>query len=43
MPADLYYCTPGPEQPHFLDELCEMADRYPTFKVIPIGKRRWVT
>jgi predicted ferric reductase len=37
--ADLYYCTPGPEQAHFLDELYEIADRYPTFRVIPIRKR----
>ena len=39
IPADLYYWTPGPEQAHFLDELYEIADRYPTFKVIPIRKR----
>jgi predicted ferric reductase len=39
MPADLYYCTPGPEQAHFLDELYDIADRYPTFRVIPIRKR----
>ena len=37
--ADLYYCTPGPEQAHFLDELYDIADRYPTFRVIPIRKR----
>ena len=39
MPADLYYCTPGPEQAHFLDELYDIADRYPTFRVIPLRKR----
>ena len=39
MPADLYYCTPGSEQAHFLDELYDIADRYPTFRVIPIQKR----
>jgi predicted ferric reductase len=39
IPADLYYCTPGPEQAHFLDELYDIADRYPTFRVIPIRKR----
>jgi predicted ferric reductase len=39
VPADLYYCTPGPEQAHFLDELFEIADRYPAFRVIPIRKR----
>jgi predicted ferric reductase len=37
--ADLYYCTPGPEQGHFLDELYDIADRYPTFRVIPMRKR----
>jgi predicted ferric reductase len=37
--ADLYYCTPGPETAHFLDELYDIADRYPTFRVIPIRKR----
>jgi len=36
--ADLYYCTPGAEQAHFLDELFEIADRYPSFRVIPIRK-----
>jgi predicted ferric reductase len=39
MPVDLYYCTPGPEQAHFLDELFEIADRYPAFRVIPMRKR----
>ena len=39
VPADLYYCTPGPEQTHFLDELYEIADRYPAFRVIPIRKK----
>jgi predicted ferric reductase len=34
--ADLYYCTPGAEHAHFLDELFDIADRYPTFRVIPI-------
>ena len=36
--ADLYYCTRRAEQAHFLDELFEIADRYPTFRVIPIRK-----
>jgi predicted ferric reductase len=36
--ADLYYCTPGAEHAHFLDELFEIADRYPSFRVIPIRK-----
>src|SRR5436190_5020516 len=39
IPADLYYCTPGPEQAHFLDELFEIADCYPAFRVIPIRKK----
>jgi predicted ferric reductase len=39
MPADLYYCTPGPEQAHFLDELYDIADRCPAFRVIPIRKQ----
>jgi predicted ferric reductase len=39
MPVDLYYCTPGPEQAHFLDELFDIADRYPTLRVIPMRKR----
>jgi predicted ferric reductase len=39
IPADLYYCTPGPEQAHFLDELYDIADRHPTFRVIPMRKR----
>jgi len=39
VPADLYYCMPGPEQAHFLDELYDIADRYPTFRVIPMRKR----
>ena len=39
MPADLYYCMPGPEQAHFLDELYDIADRHPTFRVIPMRKR----
>lgn len=37
-PADLYYCTPGAEQAHFLDELYDIADRHPRFRVIPIRK-----
>lgn len=37
--ADLYYCTPGAEQAHFLDELFEIADRYPAFRVVPIRKK----
>ena len=37
--ADLYYCTPGPEHAHFLDELFDIADRYPAFRIIPIRKR----
>jgi predicted ferric reductase len=36
--ADLYYCTPGAEHAHFLDELFDIADRYPSFRVIPIRK-----
>ncbi len=36
---DLYYCTEGPEHAHFLDELFELADRVPQFRVIPIRKR----
>jgi predicted ferric reductase len=36
--ADLYYCTPGAEHAHFLDELFDIADRYPAFRVIPIRK-----
>ena len=38
LPVDLYYCTPAAEQAHFLDELYGIADRYPTFRVIPIRK-----
>ena len=38
IPIDLYYCTPGAEQAHFLDVLYEIADRYPRFRVIPIRK-----
>jgi len=37
--ADLYYCMPGPEQAHFLDELYEIADRHPTLRVVPIRKK----
>jgi len=36
--ADLYYCTPAAEHAHFLDELFEIADRCPGFRVIPIRK-----
>ena len=36
--ADLYYCTPGAEQHHFLAELYDIADRFPEFKVIPMHK-----
>jgi len=36
--ADLYYCTQRAEHAHFLDELFDIADRYPTFRVIPIRK-----
>jgi predicted ferric reductase len=36
--ADLYYCTPRAEHAHFLDELFDIADRYPAFRVIPIRK-----
>jgi predicted ferric reductase len=36
--VDLYYCTPGAEQAHFIQELYEIADRYPRFRVIPIRK-----
>ena len=39
IPADLYYCMPGPEQAHFLDELYDIADRHPAFRVIPMRKR----
>jgi len=38
LPVDLYYCTPGADQAHFLDELYAIADRYPTLRVIPIRK-----
>jgi predicted ferric reductase len=36
--ADLYYCTPAAEHAHFVDELYDIADRYPAFRVIPIRK-----
>ena len=36
--ADLYYCTPGAEQHHFLTELFDIAERHPEFKVIPMRK-----
>jgi predicted ferric reductase len=38
IPIDLYYCTPGAEQAHFLDVLYDIADHYPRFRVIPIRK-----
>jgi predicted ferric reductase len=38
MAADLYYCTPGAEQHHFLAELYDIADRYPPLRVIPMRK-----
>jgi predicted ferric reductase len=38
MAADLYYCTPRAEHAHFLEELFDIADRYPSFRVIPIRK-----
>jgi predicted ferric reductase len=37
--VDLYYCTTGPEQAHFIDELFELADRNPRLRVIPIRRR----
>jgi predicted ferric reductase len=36
---DLFYCTEGPEHAHFIDELYELADRVPQFRVIPVRKR----
>jgi predicted ferric reductase len=36
---DLYYCTEGPEHAHLIDELYEIADRDPRFRVIPVRKR----
>jgi len=36
---DLYYCTQEAEQAYFLEELFELADRNPRFRVIPIRKR----
>lgn len=36
--ADLYYCTPSAEQAYLIDELYEIADRHPRFRVIPIRK-----
>jgi len=35
---DLYYCTEGPNQAHFLDELFEISDHHPNFRVVPIRK-----
>ena len=37
-PIDLYYCTPGAEQAHFIESLYEIADRFPRFRVVPIRK-----
>jgi len=36
---DFYYCTEGAEHAHFFDELCEIADSDPRFRVIPVRKR----
>jgi len=38
LPIDLYYCTPGAEQAHFIESLYEIADRFPRFRVVPIRK-----
>ena len=38
LPVDLYYCTLGADQAHFIGELYDIADRYPGFRVIPIRK-----
>jgi predicted ferric reductase len=38
MAADLYYCTQAADNAHFLDELFDIADRHPGFRVIPIRK-----
>lgn len=35
---DLYYCTEGSNQAHFLDELFEISDHHPNFRVVPIRK-----
>ena len=35
---DLYYCTEGSNQAYFLDELFEISDHHPNFRVIPIRK-----
>jgi predicted ferric reductase len=37
--ADLYYCTPGFEQAHFLDELFAIADRHPALRVVSVRKQ----
>jgi predicted ferric reductase len=37
--VDLYYCTEGPEQAHFIDELFALADANPRLRVIPVRKR----
>lgn len=37
--VDLYYCTEGPEHAHLIDELYEIADGDPRFRVIPVRKR----
>jgi predicted ferric reductase len=36
---DLYYCMQAADRAYFLDELFELADRNPRFRVIPIRKR----
>jgi predicted ferric reductase len=36
---DFFYCTEGPEQAHFIDELYAKADLYPQFRVVPIRSR----
>jgi predicted ferric reductase len=36
--VDLYYCTQGAEQAHFLGELFEIADRHPRLRIVPIRK-----
>jgi predicted ferric reductase len=36
---DFYYCTEGAEHAHYFDELCEIADRNPRLRVIPVRRR----
>lgn len=36
--VDFYYCTEGSDQAYFLDELFEISDHNPNFRVIPIRK-----